>query len=318
MRTAIIDWLSFTLPVSTFVNVPDDPTNLIKSWLTDTNIAEDSRGSRNYYKYSRQWYAVSLGEIVPLGFFAWGGQRNTANIVLNGQGCSLVKDWSKVRDFMIAHDARISRVDTAVDFLDGEFTVDIARDRYLAGDFNINNRPSHKLIGPWLHDVQGNGRTIEIGKRVNGKMCRVYEKGKQLKNLDSLWNRCEVELHNRDRVIPLDIVTNPTVYFAGSYPFFQELLKLPDSCRISTFQNEWNISVEAYTLNLKRCYGKTVDTIRKTYKTDTEFVNALCVAGIPKRLHKPSLKLLRNDKLELIDINSEDNQAWAKKVLANR
>lgn len=44
----------------------------------------------------------------------------------------------------------------------------------------------------------GRGRTFYVGRRENGKLLRVYEKGKQLGAENSPWVRIELELHNKD------------------------------------------------------------------------------------------------------------------------
>jgi len=298
MRTAIVDWFSATVMASVFEDVPLEALSLFGSWFGGLTLAEDSRGPRNYFKYSRVFYVMVAMQPVEVGFVAWGGdgQRDKANLVLNGKGCSLVQDWARVRDWCNANDAVLCRVDTAVDFMDGEFTVDEALQRYGAGDFNYNNQPSHRCIGPWFGDDNKEGRTFEVGKRKNGKMCRVYEKGKEQKNTESDWVRVEVEHHNRDRIIPYEILTQATEHFAGAYPFFNELVNRP-GIRIATLQAEFDVTVEAYTENLRRCFGKVITAIRESFKNDSDMVTALSVAGVPKRLHKASLKLIRNESM---------------------
>ncbi len=46
------------------------------------------------------------------------------------------------------------------------------------------------------------GRTLYIGKRENGKMLRIYEKGKHLGNPVSSWVSVELELKGKNRIIP--------------------------------------------------------------------------------------------------------------------
>lgn len=295
-----MDWLSFTVSAKHFAAIPADGVALFKWWCPTVNIAEESKGMRNFYEHARVVYAMVGFEAVEIGHVGHGGasQRETVNVVLNGGGCALVDDWSVVAEYLNSVDAHISRVDVAIDFLDGEFTVDDAATRYLAGDFNYTSQPTVQQVGPWLNgDPHGRGRTLVVGSRKNGKCVRIYEKGKfTLKNPDSPWNRVEVELHNVDRVVPYGILTNPTPFFAGAYPFFNELVDLEGE-RISLSKDEYDITVEAYTEFLKLCQGKWMTALRSHFRTDTDMLNALCVAGIPKRLHKPSLKLIRNDPL---------------------
>src|SRR5438309_783047 len=62
----------------------------------------------------------------------------------------------------------------------------------------------------------GDGCTFYVGARANGKMFRGYEKGRQLGDAQSNWFRVEVEFRAKDRLIPLDVLTDPTPYLAGS------------------------------------------------------------------------------------------------------
>ncbi len=61
------------------------------------------------------------------------------------------------------------------------------------------------------------GTTLEIGRRVNGKLVRAYEKGRQLGNVDSEWVRVEIQFGNKDRVIPHEIVLKTDHYFVGAH-----------------------------------------------------------------------------------------------------
>src|SRR5690606_35623168 len=63
-------------------------------------------------------------------------------ISLTGQGCQHVPHWPSVADNLDAIDARITRVDIAVDDLTGEtFDIQTFRDLHTAGDFMTNGRP---------------------------------------------------------------------------------------------------------------------------------------------------------------------------------
>ena len=55
-----------------------------------------------------------------------------------------------------------------------------------------------------------------LRKTENGKLMRIYEKGKQLGDATSPWVRWELELHNKSRVIPFDVLTAPGQYVAGA------------------------------------------------------------------------------------------------------
>lgn len=68
----------------------------------------------------------------------------------------------------------------AVDDVEGVHTVDMSVELYLSGAFGSGGRrPSCHQNGNWI-DPDGTGRTFYVGKRENGKLLRVYEKGMQL------------------------------------------------------------------------------------------------------------------------------------------
>lgn len=301
MREAIVDWLGFSFDMCTFQHWPDEPVELFKQWMGDVPLGDEACAALNHFKYTRKIYAFVAHEPVLLGFVCWDGddvdgqkqrsQRGKANVQINGTGCAHVKDWSHIHEWMLCNSAEITRCDVAVDYIEGEVSLDQALEMYLAGEFNWNNRPSYKQIGPWALP-NNDGRTLEIGKRKNGKLVRFYEKGKQLGVGNSPWVRCEVELHNKDRVIPPSIVVDPSPFFAGAYPCSAKLIGV-EPIKITTSELEFDTTVDAMTANLMRCYGKCVTVLRTQYETDQHFLDAVSVPGVPKRLRKSSLIVIR-------------------------
>lgn len=142
--------------------------------------------------------------------YAFGGQAGTALLTIPGERCAMVPDWTRLIGFLRDDlQGRITRWDGAVDDFNGVHPVNEAVDLYLAGAFNAGGRkPSCAQAGNWITEDEA-GRTFYVGKRRNGKVLRVYEKGKQLGFGSSPWTRWEVELHNIDRVIPWEVITDP-------------------------------------------------------------------------------------------------------------
>ena len=228
------------------------------------------------------------GVMVEVGAIAMGGeaQRGRWMLQLTGKGCSMVNDWPSLRELLEGLNAKITRVDLAVDFLDGSHTVDEAVDLVEAGAFISNGRrPSTSVAGDWLDQVHG--RTLYVGKAANGKMLRVYEKGKQLGDLASDWVRFEVQLGNRDRVIPFDTLTDCDRFFAGAYPALASLLEAAAEA-IPTTQTETVTNLGHLLYHLKRCYGKAIHQAQEIASaTHTELMEEFRVIGLPRRL-KPS------------------------------
>ncbi|NOU45170.1 MAG: hypothetical protein HOO87_16745 [Methyloglobulus sp.] len=146
---------------------------------------------------------------------AWGGEKQNGTILfdINGTGCANVAGWEKLAEFLEPLSARLTRVDLAYDDYEGKI-IDYEKFRqwYFDGQFNTNGRPPEPSeIG---HLPPHKGRTFYVGNRQSVKMVRGYEKGRQLKQPDSPWFRAEVEFKSGGRVLPLDMLINPTKYNA--------------------------------------------------------------------------------------------------------
>lgn len=286
-RVAKIDWLNCTFPASDEVVASD-----FAEWLFDwmgLRVCEWTDDGTGIFGYERcHWFSVVLpsGAKSRVGFFAWGGeaQRGSCMLQLTGQGCGLVRNWDLVLRWLQQSSARITRVDLAVDFLNGEHSVDESLDLYFAGAFTSRGRlPKLQIQGDWQEGGTG-GRTVYIGKLKNGKTLCVYEKGKQLGDRASDWTRFEVRLGNRDRVIPLDVLTDPGKYFTGAYPALQGMLS--DAAeRVPTVQRETQSSLASLAVHMERCYGKAIhEILATTGATPSELIEEVRVIGIPRRV----------------------------------
>jgi phage replication initiation protein len=230
------------------------------------------------------------GAMVDVGSIAYGGesQRGRWMFQLTGKGCGLLQDWEAAREFLEGLDARLTRVDLAADFLNGEHTVDEAVKMHAEGGFTNGGRPpSTEVAGDWLEGVRG--RTLYIGKGTNGKMLRVYEKGRQLGDLDSMWTRFEVQLGNRDRDIPMDVLTDRDAFFGGCYPALASLVA-DAAQRIPTTRTESKTTLGHLLYHARRSYGKLFDVLAKTVGADhTDLVEEIRIVGIPRRVNPSGL-----------------------------
>ena len=137
-------------------------------------------------------------------------------VVLAGQGCQFVADWPAVADRLDALDAHVSRVDIAVDDLDGDqINVHAFKKLHGAGGFSSNGRPP---LPTFVDDMgTGHGSTLYIGRRGHKQLC-VYEKGRQLGDPTSRHTRCEPRLYAKRIALPNDVLRRPGAYFGGAYP----------------------------------------------------------------------------------------------------
>lgn len=277
-QTAKIDWFAFT------VRSPRDATEYQGELLNKIkhlfNLPEQNYeiANKGWYGYT---YRVDLGRY---GLMAWGGesQDGTYHIEINAHGCDLVNDWKAVMDFGIETGAKITRIDLAHDDYGGE-TVNIARsiEWYDAGLFTSSGRPPKRSL---IDDFNsGAGKTLYVGDRKSGKLCRVYEKGKQLGDKLSSWVRFEVELRNKSRVIPWDICVNASEYLAGSYPCAKLLHFIQK--KIATTIKTAQISYQKMVGWLREAAGKSISTMLEVNGGDIEAILAQIVRpGRPRRL----------------------------------
>lgn len=285
---AKVDWLTVTWKPS-----PDELVNfqsfeLLTAWLGGSVVGEDSPGLLGY-AHGCRFYVVIHGTPVYVARVDWGGEHHggRARLDLTASACGRVRGWAGVAAEVGRWDeTKLTRVDLAVDCLMGEYTVEDARDWYLAGEFHSGGRrPRHSLIGDWLDPHYG--RTINVGRRENGKMLRAYEKGRQLGDSASPWTRFEVELRNIDRELPLDVLTNSDAYFVGAYEALARLLDC-SALRIATDQAEGEIALGSLVTYQRAAYGRLITVLRGKLEAG-QVLDLLCRPGLPRRLEKSSL-----------------------------
>lgn len=276
------DWLNCTFPVK------DEP-NFLGTFahqffaIAGEAFAPLEEVGKGLHGWKRSFSFGNTGAMLGIG-----GQNDTVFLSLNGEACTLIplKAWPFLVTLLETHfQAKITRWDGAVDDFAGIHSVDWAVDQYRANNFNSGgNRPSCNQHGNWI-EPDGRGRTFEIGKRKNGKMMRVYEKGKQLGDPASLWTRLELELHNRDREIPWDVVLNPGGYVAGAYPCMQWVTD--ELSRIATLQKKAKIGYDCLTHYARIAYGSLINVMLQREGSPEKVVERLIREGKPARLMLP-------------------------------
>lgn len=304
-----MDWLTATFACGPFVDTETgeifDPDHLARqvwselaAWVGPGVVGQETHG-RYGYAHGVAFSFVLHGSLVPIGRLDWGGERmgNRARLDISGAGCSRIKAWRDVRTWCEQQTALVvTRIDLAVDLLQGEFTPTDALDAYHAGAFRAEGQgmqPRHSMPGDWENPAylagvgRRWGRTLEIGRRENGKMCRVYEKGRQLGDSDSDWTRVEVEWRNNDRVLPLAMLTDCDAFFAGAYEVCAQLLPVAAE-RVPTHQAEGEIALQRAIELTRAAYGQVVGVLKRKLSGD-EIVALLAREGLPRRLQRSAL-----------------------------
>lgn len=276
---AITDWLNCTFPFQ-----PSDLTRFFTQLFACLGErfapAIDRDRPFNFYETS-----YSLGQ--SSAFFAYGRQGGILSF--SGESCHLVPNWPELVVFLRDKlGARISRWDGAVDDFSGVHSVDIALQMYLEGKFNAGgNEPTCEQHGNWIKP-DGKGRSFYVGKRQNGKMARIYEKGMQLGKAWDQWVRWEVEMHNKDRIIPWEVLLEPGKFVAGAYPKALNWVK-DEMQRINTIKKTASISYDCLVHHASNGYGKLVGVMLEIEGSPEKVVEKLKRNGIPTRLDTPSL-----------------------------
>jgi phage replication initiation protein len=243
-----------------------------------------------------EWTGRSVGwqgydtrvDLGGLGLLGYGGeyQRGTIHLELNAHGCARIDDWNAVRVWCEAYRVRITRIDLAHDDFSGQ-TVSVAQARvwYDEGQFTTGGRaPTARLVDDLGSDK---GKTLYVGQRQNGKLCRVYEKGKQLGDPQSPWCRVEVEFRAKSRVIPHDVLVRASDYLAGAFPCLAYLSRHQDKVR--TLKKSVEISYARMIDCLRTQYGPALNVMLRVEGGDPFAVLEQAMrSGTPKRLlHLP-------------------------------
>jgi phage replication initiation protein len=289
MERTRVDWLRVTFredsrAASWFLKEVFGPVG-------DIEIEQQKRGSNGFTNAA----TVSVAG-ANVASYSWGGtsQRGRAMIDIPGGACGLVRDWEPVEDDVYRlPDARLTRVDIAADFYHGEVTFDAVRSAYDAGLFAPAGRagrpPKMKEVLP---GSRSEGRTIYVGSRKSDVFFRGYEKG--LKEFQSVlargrvspenehlfdpaqlrmrdrgaadmhtfadWFRCELEFKSHWRELPEDVLTKRDQYFAGAYPFCQQVLPHADPQLMVSRKRSACLDLEKLLGVIREQYGNTLFT----------------------------------------------------------
>lgn len=211
-----------------------------------------------------------------VGVLAWGAANFGCLVSFSGAGCAALDFPALHRVLADLPGAKITRVDVALDDYSGRvFDVELARTWAMDGRFTKRRPPKYhyfesgelipsaaaKLLGRQCHLVATGGKSLYIGSRDSGLMCRFYEKGKQLQSEDHPnWVRAEVEIRNQDRVVPFDVLLNPDQYFAGAYPCLGPLVDAVPVVVETTKGKMWSVLTQAWIAKVKASRARVVET----------------------------------------------------------
>lgn len=299
-NSAFIDQISFSIHEDTFSLlagyplVSDDEFVIRASMelhqIFGFGITEKAKHSGGRF-YDSCWLMGT--DNAQYGRVHFGGQNNTMLVELTATGCNAADDgWeSRLYQFILkAVRPKITRIDIAKDFFNGEYTPEQAKADRFAGKFtNHHMMPSGEAVGTDWEDAdkpQNKGKTYYVGSRESSKYVRVYEKGKQLGDKESNWVRFEIEFKAKDIVIPFEVLIAPGEYFGGAYPIcsqFQEKAQ-----RIETVKKVLDLTFERCIEVAKNQVGRAINAAISMFpnKNDSEILAMFKPAHdlLPKRL----------------------------------
>ena len=292
----ICDTLRFTVADMCFRGdmLPDDTDAQNLARLLAMHFANllgftlgDDRPGRDYYDFTT---TIQNANGYEVGSVSAGGegQRGTVAFTLKGEGCTNARPgWQqRVHEAFEAMHPKITRIDLARDFYEGEVTIEDAVSSYRDNAFSYQGRkPKPHNVGNW---EDGNSRTFQVGTRESGKVCRVYEKDHEFKIMDGKWVRVEVELRNVNRVIPWDALTESAQYFAGAYEFCHWVCNYPIATPVRTSARVGANGVQAKVNWLRRVVAPTLVQVAG-YLPDFEWLEDLVLS----EQHRPMPKSLR-------------------------
>ena len=182
----LIDWLSWTLKTL-------DPDDAIKQSGLSCLSFSDSKGGGMGYKSSKR-----AGNIVV---FYDGAENMGCHISMSGQGCRQYEAakktshcWYQLLTTLSSINANISRLDIALDNVDGQ--LDLDRLQYAISKKEIRSifKGGHKYEKFSFGEENENGLTIYIGSPTSRLKFRFYDKAAQYHIENQHWVRCELQL----------------------------------------------------------------------------------------------------------------------------
>ena len=242
VEKAFVDWIGISFLMPEGIDYPESRADSISDAAKEIlgDFVADVFGFYQFEPTGGGWsgylHRYKIGPNGEFGWLSFGGaaQKRTVNVQITGTGCAAIKDWASVifwgkgidqhQNIDPAH-IKITRLDLAHDDVEAA-NIDIERAKtwYHDGGFTTSGRPPSSSL---FDDMDsGAGKTFYVGKRENGKLLRVYEKGKQLGDPTGEWVRAECEFRAKDRWIPWDAVESPAKDLAASYPALDWISKV--------------------------------------------------------------------------------------------
>tara|TARA_Y100001968_G_C19451378_1_gene768888 strand:+ start:4379 stop:5413 length:1035 start_codon:yes stop_codon:yes gene_type:complete len=279
-----LDWFAFTYQDTGEFHEKHVRREKILDFLPGCRLGETERG-HNGYDNERK---IFIGTVI-VGWMNYGASTHDRTlVVITGEGLRLrrFKDLQdeglqKIQD--VFPEARISRIDVALDLYEGEFTPSDAARAYEQGEFDnppALRRPYSQWVGT-KENGEDEAATFYVGKRKSKKLLRVYMKGLQImRNIDPLklaemkaegiisdwmpdnpeemvpWVRLEMEWgHDKKKPLSFDMIGKRDDYFSGAYPWLARVMDSTTAAKPKYLPKEPEVEVAHLIKACKASYG---------------------------------------------------------------
>jgi len=267
-KTAI-DWLRFRSRAETPMEVVEALKPLFGAEASMLNVV----GLKHGFNGFQQSLQVRIADM-PVARLDFGGdsQRGWIMVDIPGKGCQWVRDWDAIEVVEQLPRAEIKRCDVALTTWHGEIGHNDVVAAHTAGRFVTRGRPPNMRVITSTNDRAG--KTCEIGTRKGSdKFVRAYEKGFELAAkmpgivetidgcaIEDIY-RVEVEFKANSSIIPWSVIDRSDVYFAGAYPYCNDVLPgIESDVFMRRPEREPQLGLKAALANIRQMWGKTLFT----------------------------------------------------------
>ena len=305
---SLIDWASFTFKF----NDPRDIAGIIG--LDPSLFSELPFGFSGYRK------SLKLGNI---SIYYDGREDMGCHVEMTGQGCRLYEGhfaeapWQKLFQAVFAANAKFTRLDMAIDNVDGALTLDKIGNALQHHDNFIRTQ-----FGEWRRILKGSfekgklitGDTIYLGSSKSHIQFRIYDKAQE-SSIAGHWIRFELQLRNKRANEAARLFASGVslgILATGIINTYFAIINDDDSnksrCSLQSWWSEWLQSTEKIKLSTEQAIKLVSDTmsfIKRQY--------APSLAMIKKHLGGG---LFRSFVQEVLEDGNERMSAKHEKILA--
>lgn len=269
-----VDWLAFRSQST----VPGARSEVAKAFHAACGV----EAGVNFQSRRSGWQGYESSDNImfadlPVGIMAYGGksQKGWVHTSFSATGVHWMRDVDRANETLrFLPNFELRRVDIALTSKDGSLSHEHVLKGYKAGEFTLMGRPpSMRQILP---SDPREGRTIYVGNRTNDKFFRSYDKGFEMlggmpKSLRDTCThidgslvqdiyRLELELKVKTRPLPTDLIERRDQYFAGAYPYLQNVLAIEPELLNIRPERIAQLDMDAALAQVRQQYGSTLFT----------------------------------------------------------